>query len=164
MHTDQEKIFHENKAKVLEALNTVIAESCEKYNKAQEGLSNGLFTAATAYIAIVLAFFSNLKGAFGENSWIIAASIISFSASLVPWVIDKITASIACNRNIKISKDLSKITMDEVWDESSLIAMNKIASKLLDGKKTSSIPIISQITLFFIGVLFATIIVAIALL
>lgn len=153
-----------DKIKVAEELSKIQKNYSDNYNKAQEDLSNGLFTAATAYIAIILAFANNVHEFFENYSWVIVVSVFSFSTSLIPWVIEKISTSIAYGKSIAISSKLSEIVANEIWDEKSLIAMDKISAKLLCGGKTSLIPIVMQIILFSIGVLFAVIAIAIVLL
>ncbi len=156
--------FAQDKARVIDSLSNVRKASSDNYDKAQEGLTNSLFTAATAYIAIVLAFANSMQNSVKDCSWIIVASILAFSISLVPWAIEKIVVSIAHGKITAISSKLSKITINEIWDEKELAALDKIAARLLCGGRTSLIPIILQIILFSIGVLFAVIAIAIALL
>lgn len=156
--------FIQDKAKVINSLSNMQKVSSDNYNKAQESLTNSLFTAATAYIAIILAFANDMQNSVKDYSWIIVASILAFSTSLIPWVIEKIITSIAYGKNIAISTKLSNIAINDIWDEKELIALDKVAAKLLCGGKTNLIPIILQITLFSIGVLFAVIAIAIVLL
>ena len=156
--------FIQNKNEVVKELYDVRSKSSNIYNKAQESLNNGLFTAATAYIAIILAFANNLQEVFNDYSWIIVASIFSFSASLIPWMVEKIIISIVYRKDIIVSSKLSDVAVNEIWDEKSLATINRIAAVLLVGGKTSSIPIVVQIVLFLLGVLFAVIAIAIVLL
>lgn len=156
--------FIKDKAKVVNSLSNIQKVSSDNYNKAQDNLTNGLFTAATAYIAVILALANNIQSGVSDCSWIMVASILAFSASLVPWVIEKIVASIAHGRNIALSSKLSDIAISNVWDEKELVALDKIAAKLICGGRTSLIPIVLQIILFSIGVLFAVIAITIVLL
>lgn len=156
--------FIQGKAKVIDSLSNIQKASSDSYNKTQESLTNSLFTAATAYIAIILAFANNMQNTVKDCSWIIVASILAFSASLIPWAVEKIIASIAHGKNIAISSKLSNIAINDVWDKKELVVLDKIAAKLLHGGKTSIIPILLQIALFSIGVIFAVIAIMIALL
>ena len=156
--------FLQDKIKVIEGLSKIQKNSSDNYNKAQEDLSNGLFTAATAYVAIILAFANNVHDFFENYSWVIVASVFSFSISLIPWIIEKISTSVAYGKNTAVSSKLADIAANEIWDEKSLVVVDKMSTKLLCGGKTSLIPIVMQIILFSIGVLFAVIAIAIVLL
>ncbi len=159
-----ENDFIQDRSRVIDSLSNIQNTSSSNYNKAQESISNNLFTAATAYIAIILAFTSNIQSKSPEHSWIIFASIISFSSSLIPWVIEKAIASSVHGKTISLSSKLSTIAINDVRNNDELIALDRIAAKLLCGGKTSLIPIILQIFLFSLGVLFAVIAIAITLL
>ena len=156
--------FDDDKITVIESLSSVSKEASDEYNRLQEGLSNGLFTAATAYIALVLAFASSARGLFGQNAWVVLASIFSFSASLIPWAAEKIISSIVYGQRIKISSTLASMVGLEARDDKSLAAINKVAVKLLPGGRTSLVPLVSQIILFILGVLFAVTAIAVILL
>lgn len=155
--------FKEEKERVLRGLHDVRRRSSSDFNDEQRSLSDNLLTAATAYIGIVLTFASNIRGYLGGLSWIIVASVVSFTVSIIPWVVEKIVSSIANQKIIKTSKVLADVVNSSANDSKTLDFADEVAARLLSGGMTSSIPIILQITAFIVGIIFVAIAIVVAL-
>lgn len=159
--------FDKKKKNVVDEISRVISSTTNDFNEREENCSNGMFTSAVTYLAILFAFCNNYTNIKEKGcGWCIVVSVIALSLSLLTRLADFLLVRSMYRRHSRISKKMSA-HLRCARDESVLYEVESAAADLLNDEKSftsSSVPIMLQMTALIIGVIFSVVALIIAVL